>query len=452
MTSRAGKLPERVGMPPVAPGAQPLLGHLKPLLTDPLGLLASLPHLGEVVEVRFGRTPTYIVCSPEAAQQVLRNSDRAFDKGGTFYENMRSIVGDGMATCPLAQHKRLRRLGQPAFRPDRMTGYARTIQDQLHACTSTWRDGQVLDVLPEMRSLATRSNLATMFCRRDLGPQVDGLRQAVTDFVNHQTILRMIAPGLNSLPTGRNRRYRKSEARLLRFLDEEIAAYRQDGIDHGDLMSMFTTSLEGDRLTDKEVRDTAMTVLLGGITATAVGHAWALHQLSQDAALDADVAHEAQAAAETDDDCTAAEMMDRLPLTRNVVAEVLRRRAPSWIFPRVTVTDTTIGSLRIPSGAQVLLSPYVLHHRPDLFPTPENFDPHRWDGRDPHRTRGFLPFGAGESQCIAYELAFMDLTLSLAHVTRSWRLQPCPTPVRPRPRLHMEPHGLALRLTERDPR
>ncbi|MFD0885529.1 cytochrome P450 [Streptosporangium algeriense] len=445
------KEPEGAARPPRAPGGWPLLGHVKPLLTDPLGLLAALPRLGGVVELRFGRTPTYVVCSPEAAQRVLMNSDHAFDKGGTFYENMRSIVGDGMATCPLAQHKRLRRLAQPAFRTGRMTGYARTIQTQVHALTSTWRHGQTLDVLPQMRSLAIRSSFATMFCRRELGPEIAGLRQAVTDFVDHQTILRMIAPGLNRLPTGRNRRYRKSEALLLRFLDEEIAAYREDGTDHGDLMSMFTTSLGDDRLSDKEVRDTAMTVLLGGITATAVGHAWALHQLSQDTALDAEVADEAQAVAQLGQGHTAAKVMDRLPRTRAVVAEVLRRRAPSWIFPRVAVTDAVIGSWRVPAGAQVLLSPYALHHRPDLFPCPENFDPYRWDGRDPHRTTGWLPFGAGESKCIGYELAFMDLTLSLALIVRSWRLRPCPVPVRPRPRLHLEPHGLTLRLTERNP-
>ncbi|WP_181793303.1 cytochrome P450 [Streptomyces sp. WELS2] len=452
MTITQGReLPERGDEPPVAPGHSPLLGHLKPLLADPLGLLAALPHIGDVVELRFGRTPTYVVCSPEAAQQVLRNADHAFDKGGTFYENMRSIVGNGMATCPLSQHKRLRLLAQPAFRSDRMTGYARAIQKPVHAFTAAWCPGQTLDVLPEMRSLATRSTLATMFCRREFDREIAGLRQAVTDFVNHQTILRMIVPGLNRLPTAHNRRYRTSEARLLRFLDEEIAAYRKDHQDHGDLMSMFTTSLDSDRLSDREVRDTAMTVLLGGVTATAVGHAWALHQLSQDAALDNEVAKEAQAVALLDEGHPADEVMAQLPLIRGVVAEVLRRRAPSWIFPRVTVKDVVVGSRRIPAGAQVLLSPYVLHHHPGLFPAPENFDPHRWQGRDPHRAPGWLPFGAGASKCIGYELAFMDLTFSLAWITRSWRLEPGPHPVRPRPRLHLEPHGLTLRLTERSP-
>ncbi|XVQ07392.1 cytochrome P450 [Spirillospora sp. CA-255316] len=444
-------LREHADRPPRAPGGLPLLGHLKPLLTDPLGLLEALPRTGDVVEVRFGRTPAYVVCSPEAAQHVLRNPDHAFDKGGAFYENMRSIVGEGMATCPLSRHKRLRLLAQPAFRSDRMTGYARTILAQVRAFTSGWHDGQTLHVLPEMRVLATRSTLATMFCRREFGTEVAGLREAVTDFVNHQTILRMIAPTLNRLPTPRNHRYRKSEARLQRFLEEEIAAYREDGRDHGDLMSMFTASVDSDRLTDREVRDTAMTVLLGGVTATAVGHAWALHQLSQDAALHAELAEEAQAVIQLEEERPAAEVLAQLPRTRGVVAEVLRRRAPSWIFPRVAVKDTTIGSRRIPAAAQVLLSPYALHHRADLFPSPERFDPDRWDGRDPHRVPGWLPFGTGASKCIGYELAFMDLTLSLAYIVRSWHVQPGTGSVRPRPRLHLEPHGLSLRLAERNP-
>lgn len=437
-----------VPAPTQAPGRLPVLGHLWPLLVNPLRFLSSLPAVADVVEIRVGRESMVVVCTPELTSQVLLNSSHAFDKGGAFYENMRSIIGNGIATCPATEHKRLRRLTQPAFRADRMARYAHAIGVQDQALTASWHDGQVLDVLPATRALAIRTALATVFSRSVLGDGLDELSRDVITFVNHQSLARTVMPSLNRLPTPANRRYRSAEVRLLARIDQAIATYRATGTDHGDLMSMFITDHSDDALTDREIRDTAITVLLGNVTASAVGHAWLLHHISRDPGLAAACAAEVRGVC--GDRFPTTEDTQRLPTVRAVVAETLRLTTPSWIFTRIATTDTTLGGVHLAANTQILISPYTLHHRSDLFTDPQRFDPTRFTGRDPARTPGWIPFGAGARKCIGDEFAVMDLILTLAWIAAHWRLEPVSRrPVTAQPRLHLEPRGLRLRLHRR---
>jgi pentalenene oxygenase len=115
-----------------APGALPLLGHAIQLRRDPLRFLTSLPAHGDVVRIRLGPWPSYVVCRPDLVQRVL-SADRTFDKGGPFIDAFRTIVGNGLGTCPHRQHRRRRRLLRPAFH-----------QDRLATCVSTGHDVPML--------------------------------------------------------------------------------------------------------------------------------------------------------------------------------------------------------------------------------------------------------------------------------------------------------------------
>ncbi|ANZ14770.1 Cytochrome P450 [Streptomyces noursei ATCC 11455] len=108
---------------PTAPRARPCVGHLVPLLWDPLAFLNSLPAHGKLVRIRLGPFALVVICDPELTHQVLID-DRLFDKGGPLIGRLREVPGDGAATCPHSAHRRLRRLAQPAFHPARLPGYA----------------------------------------------------------------------------------------------------------------------------------------------------------------------------------------------------------------------------------------------------------------------------------------------------------------------------------------
>ncbi|MFI1106135.1 cytochrome P450 [Streptomyces melanogenes] len=112
---------------PIAPRAVPLLGHAIPLLRDPLGFMSSLPAHGPLVTIVLGPRPAVVACDPAVTNAVLRDG-HTFDKGGLVYERAGDLLGNGLGTCPHAQHRRQRRLCQPAFHhqsPARLRGGVR---------------------------------------------------------------------------------------------------------------------------------------------------------------------------------------------------------------------------------------------------------------------------------------------------------------------------------------
>ncbi|HEV7626408.1 MAG TPA: cytochrome P450, partial [Streptomyces sp.] len=141
------------------------------------------------------------------------------------------------------------------------------------------------------------------------------------------------------------------------------------------------------------------------------------------------------------------EDLGALPYTRNVITEAMRLYPPSWMAMRVAVEDVELGGLPVRSGSMVLYSAYAMHRNPELFPSPETFDPGRWEAeRVGQVPRGaLLPFGAGTHKCIGDVLALTETTLIVAAVAAAWRLRPAPgTRLRPEPRATLEAGPLPM--------
>jgi cytochrome P450 len=437
--------------PARVPGTLPLVGHVMPLLRDPLGFVRSLPAYGDLVEVRLGPVKTIIVCTPELTRQVLRD-DRTFDKGGPVFGRFREIAGNGLVSCPHADHRRQRRLLQPAFRPARLPGYATVMAAQIAEGIGSWPDGQVIDVTAEMQMVAGRTGVATMFAgalpAATLAHLVDDLNVVLAGIYG-----RVLRPSpLDRLPTPGNRRYDRVRARLRRTLGELIATYRAGGIDHGDLLSIVlaTRDTAGAGLSESEVVDQLVTFFIGGTESTAVTLAWALYLVGRHREVEERLHREvdkvlAGAAATFDD-------LPGLDLTRRIITETLRLYPPAWMLTRIATKDAELGGHLIPAGTAVAFSPYLIHHRADLYADAERFDPDRWDDRGtaapPHDA--FIPFGAGARRCIGEAFGMTEATVALATIAARWRLEPlADREVRPALGFAMIPKDLRMRVRAR---
>ncbi|WP_043267754.1 cytochrome P450 [Streptomyces sp. CT34] len=436
---------------PTAPGALPLIGHLVPLLRDPLAFFTSLPSHGRLVRIRIGGFVAVVVCDQDLTRQVLRE-DQTFDKGGPFMDQFKEMIGDGLPVCPHSRHRRQRRLVQPVFHSGRLPGYAHVLAEQAAAVTRSWQDGQVLDVRAEMMALTARGTLATMFSDSLPSPL---LRQTVGDLATVLTDLTWRAlrpPSLGRLPTPGNRRFQQSLTRLRRTIDGIIADRRASGADHGDLLSalLSTRDVETDGwgLSDTEVTDQVVTFFVGGTETSATNLSWALHLL----ASHSDIRQRLYAEADRVLDGRPAVYADlpRLELARNVVTEALRLWPPVGMFTRTVTSDTRLDGHAIPADATVIYSPYLIHHRPDLYPHPDLFDPDRWrSARTPPRD-AFIPFGGGARKCIGDKFAMIFATLVLATIAARWDLRPVPDGrVRPALGTILTPRGLRMRAIAR---
>jgi cytochrome P450 len=439
-----------------APGALPLLGHALPMLRDPLRFLRSLPSRGDLVEIRIGPIKALVVCDPDLTRQVLLD-DRAFDKGGPFFDRARETLGNGLLTCPHRDHRRQRRLIQPLFHPSRFSGYTQAMLQEITAVTGAWRDGQTLDVPSEMMKISTRVTLA-LILGSTLPPAT------LTEMTSHLTTVATTAykrmflrPPLDRVPLPSNRRYIHAITSLRTMLAGLIQDRRANRTDHADLLSiLLATSHTGEdlagaghdkpALSDSEIIDQVITFFIAGAETAASTLAWALELLARHPDIQRRLHAEVDALPPGP---TRFDDLSTLALTQQVLTETLRLYPPSWLSTRKTTSDSHLGAHPVPAATTLIYSPYLIHHRPDLYPDPDRFDPDRWANHTSPR-HAFVPFGGGARKCIGDTFALAEATLVLATITAHWTLHPR-TPHPPRPTLGgaLRPQRCTLRLTSR---
>ncbi|MFF0488390.1 cytochrome P450 [Nocardia sp. NPDC004068] len=436
---------------PLVPGGLPLLGHALPLLRDPLGFLAALADRGPLCRLRVAAQQVVVVCDPALAWKVFAD-DRTYDKGGPFYERSREVAGDGLGTCPHSRHRRQRKLCAPAFRTDRVRGYAGIMVGAIDDTIGGWHDGEVVDVSDELSTMTFAVAVETMFStslsQRQIRDVAADLR-AIAAGLFRRTVL----PGwINGLPTPGNRRYNAAARRVRTLAAEVIAERRADEHDRGDLLSALIRAGGADGETgwsDVELVDQVFTFFLAGAETTASCVLWALYSLDRRPETlravqrEVDEVLAGRAAAPAD--------LSRLPLVSNVIDETLRLYPPGWLLTRVVASDTELDGVRLPAGSTVAVSPHIIHRNRELYDDPDTFAPERWTDPDLRR-KPYLPFGIGARRCIGEQFGRIEAGLTLATVLARWRLSavaplPATLPLSQLP----APRALAMRPIRREP-
>jgi cytochrome P450 len=235
---------------------------------------------------------------------------------------------------------------------------------------------------------------------------------------------------IQRLPIPAMRRIRRGITELDALIYGMIAKRRNDpaGLgDRGDLLSMLMQATDpedstGTRMTDHQLHDECLTILLAGHETTANGLSFALWLLAKHPEVQAKVSAEARRVLGTR--TPAAEDYGQLRYTTQVFSEALRLYPPVWVTARTCHEPYTIAGYTIPRGAVVLAPQYVVHRDPRFFPEPLEFDPSRFtEEQKASRPRyAFFPFAGGSRQCIGEGLAWMEGVFVLAVIARDWRL------------------------------
>lgn len=414
------------------PGPRSLL----PLLTflrfrrNPIGLLARAARTyGDVVYFRFGPQTAFFLNHPDLIRDVLVTHDQSFMKGRGL-ERAKRLLGEGLLTSEGAFHRRQRRLSQPAFHRHRVQAYGAVMTGYADELQQHWNDGAVLEVDQEMMRL-TLSIVAKTLFDTDLSGEAREIGEALTTVM--QLWRRMMLPFaeyLEKLPLPASRKFEKTRHRLDTLIYRIIEDRRRDGHDHGDLLSMLLSAQDsegdGGSMTDLQLRDELLTLFLAGHETTANALTWTWYLLSQHPEVENRLQNElrqvvSERLPEVDD-------LPRLAYTEKVLAESMRLYPPAWIIGRRALKDVELPSCRIPAGALVLLSQFVMHRDERYFPDPTRFDPERWtpEAKAARPKFSYFPFGGGSRQCIGEAFAWMEGVLLLATMARRWRMRLVP--------------------------
>ncbi|MCD9145675.1 cytochrome P450 [Streptomyces albireticuli] len=446
-----------------APGALPLVGHAWPLLHRPIPFLSSLPQYGDLVEIRLGRVRAHVPCHPQLLRRVL-SDDRTYDKGGPLFTRLRDLVGNGLGSCPHRDHRRQRRLLQPAFHRTRIETYTHVMTDEALRLSTTWQPGQIIDAFPAMFGLALRTVTRTLFSSRVGEDDVAHLQRSFETALAGLFRRIFVPAPLQRLPLPANRRYARALTDLHGSVDHLIADYLSTGEnaaaghhhqDRQDLLSTLIAARDDDTaLSDGELHDQVLTMLLGGAETVAAALTWALYALTRNPRVAHDLHDEVDTVLAgrppTHRD------LPHLPRTHRMISETLRLYPPAWLFTRITTRPLNLAGRYLPSGTTLVISPPALHHNPALYPRATDFCPDRWaDGERPGLPpRGeFTGFGAGARRCLGDTYALAEAALTLATLTQRWRMEHAPgTDIRPAPLSAVHrPRRLLLHLTPRTP-
>ena len=427
----------------------PVVGALVGPGRDPLKMLTRMARdYGDIAFFKLGAERCYFVNDPQHVRDVLVTHQRNFTKSRGL-ERAKKLLGEGLLTAEGATHLRHRRLLQPAFHRDRITAYGNVMVDYAVRARQRWRDGQTIDISKEMMKVTLSIAGKTLF-DTDVESSADEVGAAVTEVL--ESFWLNLLPGadfLEKLPIPTLQRAHAARRRLDALIYRMIADRRASGGDRGDLLSMLIASQddEGARgLTDEEIRDEAMTILLAGHETTANALMWTLYLVSQNPSAERKLHDEIDGV--LGDSLPTTAHYPQLAYTRRVVTESMRLYPPAWIIGRRAINEYALGEYVVPPRGVIFMSPYVMHRDRRFFNRPDEFDPDRWTPAFESTLPKFayFPFGGGARQCIGEQFAWMEGVLVLATLAQRWRLQLDPTQrIVPQPLITLRSkHGMSM--------
>jgi len=420
--------PKHPNTPPGPPG-NPIVGQLFPFRKDPIDFLMRLAReYGDIVYFKIGSQDLYLLNHPDLIKNVLTVDHRNFIKGRGLQWAKR-LLGEGLLTSEGEFHRRQRRIAQPAFHRQRIAAYGEIMTGYGIRTRDRWGEGKPFDVLKEMMGLTMMIAAKTLF-DTDAESEAKEIGEALSvsvEFFNRFTL--PFADLMAELPLPSTLKFRKAKRRLDETIYRMIAERRASGEERGDLLSMLlhATDEEGGTggMTDRQLRDEAMTIFLAGHETTANALTWTWYLLSQHPEA------ERRLHAEIDGLGGRLPTIDDLPklaYTEKVLAESMRLYPPAWLISYRAISDYPIGRYVVPRGGIVLMSQYVMQRDPRYFPDPLRFDPERWEpaAKAARPKFSYFPFGGGPRVCIGESFAWMEGILLIATLAQRWRLRLVP--------------------------
>ncbi len=457
---------------PPGPGGLPLLANAPAFRRDQLGFLARLQRRhGPAATIAMPRGfRLFFLAAPQGIAHVLAENARNFTSRELNYPSM-PFLGDGLLNIDGERHRQERALVQPAFGRRRVEAYAEVMAAYTEDMLRTWRPGQVVDMRREMQRLTLRIvGKALLHAELD-GPSLDAFGRAFDAVVTHRERRSLLPPLRLEVPWLPYGRMVMGERHLNAFVHGLIARRRADGTDEGDVMSMLLRAQtmgaadEGDpatsghpaigadpttgtprpvqsraagspphpssgpdlsqrarnaggAMTDAQVRDHLMTLLAAGHETTSHALTYALlllarHPRERDR-LQAELSRELGGRTPGPEDVERLRHLDR------VVKESMRLYPPAWVIGRRSIGSYETLGYRFPAGSFCLMSQWVTHRMPDLWPDADQFQPDRWlppeQGGQTVAPFAYFPFGGGPRMCIGMPFAALEVRMLLAMI------------------------------------
>jgi cytochrome P450 len=332
-------------------------------------------------------------------------------------------------------------------------------------CTREWRDGEVRDIHRDMVNISVKVICKIIFGhdyeleRKDLTSQIHEAMDVFNAGYDLIDFVPFISRWFKMIPTPRRLKFDKRRRELKRCIDESIYYFisERKKEKRDDLLSLIIdiqrNAKNGDEMSDTQLRDEVVTLLMAGHETVANALAWAIYSIAVNPDIEAKLHREL--AENIRGGASLAENLKSLKYTRAIFAETLRLYPPVWVIGRRAVVDDEIGGYRISAGSHVLASTWVTHRDPRYWGDPETFKPERFDGVDPMQDPSlryiYYPFVRGPHFCIGEPIAWLEGMLVISTLAQRYKFRLVEgAKIEMEPSITLRPKGgIPLRLNER---
>jgi cytochrome P450 len=429
-------------------------GHFLSFRRQPTEFLSRIAKLGDVTTFRVGPTRAFLINHPDLIRDLLITSNQKFIKGRAL-QRAKGLLGEGLLTSEKDFHLRQRRMIQPAFHRSRINEYAKAMIEFSDKLSGEWRDGEVRDVSEEMMRLTLWIVGKTLFNANveDKANEIGAAMATIVSMFNF--MLFPFSEHLEKLPLPPIRKLKAARKTLDEVIYKIINERRNFGEDKGDLLSMLLMAQDeetGGAMTDRQVRDEALTLFLAGHETTANALAWTFYLLSQNPGAEAKFHRELDEV--LGEKTLVPEDYPQLKYTEKVLAESMRLFPPAWTVGRLATEEHEFGGYQIPKNSLVLASQYVMHRDVRFWENPDKFIPERWEEisvKEAGNKFIYFPFSKGVRSCIGEGFAWMEGILLLANLGRKWKLNLMPEQkIALHPMITLRPkYGMKMQIEKR---
>jgi cytochrome P450 len=366
----------------------------------------------------------FVFCKPEYVKYLLIDNAKNYTKSFA-YHFLKRALGNGLVTSEGDFWLRQRRIAQPAFHRERLTGLVQTMTDSIDELLLRIEGYktkvQAFDVADEMMQLTSDIAAKALF-----SSDISGFKDKVIDCINNLnlSISNMIKSPFSRFvswfPTPNNLFFKKNQKEFDKIIYYLIENRRKTRADHyNDLLQLLLEAKDeqtGESMDNLQLRDEVITLFAAGSETSSNALAWAIFLLATNPEKKQNLKQEIKEVLNgrtpqfTD--------IQKLTYTNQVIQETLRLYPPAWIVGRQAKEDDEIDGYFIPKRTQTIMPTWVIHRHPDLWESPQSFQPERFESELAKKRHKFayFPFGGGPRFCIGNSFAMMEMTLTLSMI------------------------------------
>ena len=382
----------------------------------------SRARFGPMFTLKLAYEGNWVVISdPELVKQVFTGDPRVFH-AGEGNQILRPVLGENsVLVLDEKKHIAQRKLLLPPFHGERMQAYGEKMAAIAGREIDSWPTGIPYKLRPRMQAITLEIVIETVFGVHG-GERMEPLRDALRGFLDLTTDPKVLLPVLMIGPDRiqRTPAFRRRTARVDELLAREIAERRAaaDLAERDDVLSMLVGARheDGSPMSDAEIRDELLTLLVAGHETTATALSWAMERLSRHPEKLARLRDEVEAGEDA--------------YLTATIQETLRLRPVIVVVVRKLTEPVELGGYELPAGTRVVPCIHLIHRDPQIYPEPDRFLPERFLDNPPG-TYTWIPFGGGIRRCLGAAFAQFEMQVVLRELVRRWEVLPAnPAPER----------------------